>query len=72
MLIPSALRDCVCFIYANINGEAKPVGTAFFLIIPVTEQVGTVILVTALHVIAKIQQKSDGNWSGRGWPVMLM
>jgi hypothetical protein len=49
----------VCFVYANINGEAKPVGTAFFLSLPIRDNLTTVIVVTALHVIAKIQEKSD-------------
>ena len=53
------MRDCVCFIYANINGQAKPVGTAFFLSFPIRDNLVTVIVVTALHVISKIQQKSD-------------
>jgi hypothetical protein len=59
MLIPPSMRDCVCFIYANINGEAKPAGTAFFLFVPVRGNVGAIVVVTALHVIAKIQQRSD-------------
>jgi hypothetical protein len=53
------MRDCVCFVYANINGEAKPVGTAFFLAIPLTEKLCSVIVVSALHVVANVQQKSD-------------
>lgn len=53
------MRDCVCFIYANIKGQARPVGTAFFVSLPIREHLVTVIVVTALHVIAKIQQHSD-------------
>lgn len=53
------MRDCVCFIYANIKGQAKPVGTAFFLALPIRDHLVTVVVVTALHVIAKIQQHSD-------------
>jgi hypothetical protein len=53
------MRDCVCFIYANIEGKAKPAGTAFFLFLPMRGNVGAIVLVTALHVIAKIQQRSD-------------
>jgi hypothetical protein len=59
MLIPPAMRDCVCFMYAKINGNAKPVGTAFFLALPIRENLVTVIVVTALHVVAKVEEKSD-------------
>lgn len=53
------MRDCVCFVYATIKGETKPVGTAFFLALPVRDDITTVIVVTALHVISKIQERSD-------------
>jgi hypothetical protein len=46
-------------VYANIKGEAKPVGTAFFLSLPVTEKMSTIVVVSALHVIAEVQQHSD-------------
>jgi hypothetical protein len=53
------MTDCVCFVYANIKGECKPVGTAFFLAIPISDTHDAIALVTALHVVAKIQQRSD-------------
>jgi hypothetical protein len=53
------MRDCVCFVYANVNGEPKPVGTAFFLFIPIRGTTGTIVVVTALHVIAKIQENTE-------------
>jgi hypothetical protein len=59
MLIPSSLRECVCFVYAKINGEAKPVGTAFFLSVPLTEKLCSIVVVSALHIIANIQEQSD-------------
>jgi hypothetical protein len=40
MFIPPSKRDCVCFVYANIKGEAKPVGTALFPQLPVNEKLG--------------------------------
>jgi hypothetical protein len=58
MLIPSVMRDCVCFVYAKMKGELRPVGTAFFMALPFG-QMQAVIVVTALHVVAKIQQESD-------------
>jgi hypothetical protein len=53
------MRDCVCFVYAKINGEVRPAGTAFFMFVPIRGQVGSIIVVTALHVVAKIEQISD-------------
>ncbi len=60
MYIQPEFRDSVCFIYVRIQGQEKPVGTAFFISIPVGNTGHeTVMLVTALHVIANIQFKSD-------------
>lgn len=50
----------MCFVYANIGGEFKPVGTAFFLGLPIKGVMWTVV-VTALHVVANAQTHStDG------------
>ncbi|SIJ61474.1 Uncharacterised protein [Mycobacteroides abscessus subsp. bolletii] len=58
MLISPVYRDCVCFVYGTFGGEPKPVGTAFFLGVS-TPPVRWLVVVTALHVVANIQQKSD-------------
>jgi hypothetical protein len=58
VLVPSWFRDCVCFVYANMKGKLQPVGTAFFMALPVGAM-QTVIVATALHVVANIQQNSD-------------
>jgi hypothetical protein len=52
------MRQCVCFVYANMDGELKPVGTAFFLGI-MNPPVRWIVVVTALHVVANAQAKSD-------------
>src|SRR4051812_15907629 len=52
------MRQCVCFVYANMGGEPKPVGTAFFLGI-MDPPVRWIVVVTALHVVANAQAKSD-------------
>jgi hypothetical protein len=58
--IQPEMRQCVCFVYANTRGELKPVGTAFFLGLPVKGVIFTVV-VTALHVVANAQAYStDG------------
>jgi hypothetical protein len=59
VLIPTFIRDSVCFVYAYFKGEATPVGTAFFMFVPLRGQVGAIVVVTALHVVAKIAQRSD-------------
>lgn len=60
MFVQPEFRESVCFIYATINEQEKPVGTAFFVSMPIGDTGReTVMLVTALHVIANIQQKSD-------------
>jgi hypothetical protein len=56
--LPPAYRDCVCFVYANMKGEFRPVGTAFFLGIGLPPVMWTVV-VTALHVVANSQAQSD-------------
>lgn len=52
------MRDCVCFVYGKFGGTMQPVGTAFFVAIPVGAN-QTAIVVTDLHVIADIEEKSD-------------
>lgn len=60
VFIQPEMRQCVCFVYANMGGELKPVGTAFFLGLPVKGVMWTVV-VTALHVVANAQMRStDG------------
>ncbi|OPX05531.1 hypothetical protein [Mycobacterium sp. AT1] len=60
MYVQPEFRDSVCFIYARIKEQEKPVGTAFFVSMPIgTTGHETVMLVTALHVISNIQLKSD-------------
>jgi len=49
MNIQPEVLHCVCFIYATIKGVRKPVGTAFFMTIPIGESgQETFILATAL------------------------
>jgi hypothetical protein len=58
--IQPEIRQCVCFVYANMRNGLKPVGTAFFLGLPVNGLIWTVA-VTALHVVANAQTCStDG------------
>jgi NADPH:quinone reductase-like Zn-dependent oxidoreductase len=53
--LPPAMRECVCFLYADMGGELKPIGTAFFLDFPV-DGVHWTFVVTALHVVANAQK----------------
>jgi len=48
----------VCFVYANMGGVSKPVGTAFFLCISLAP-VKWIVVVTALHVVNGVQARSD-------------
>ena len=62
MLVAPQLRECVCFVCGDFGGERKPVGTAFFFGITAAgshPQSWTPFVITALHVIAEVQQKSD-------------
>lgn len=60
MLFAPHIRDSVCFVYANMKGVLKPKGTAFFVALPIGETgLDTTIIVTALHVVAKIEAQSD-------------
>ncbi len=53
------MTDCVCFVYAKIDdGEAKPVGTAFFMAMPIADKGDAIVVVTALHVISNIEQRN--------------
>jgi hypothetical protein len=58
MNIPPAMTDCVCFVYAEIDGKARPVGTAFFMAMPIADKGDAIVVVTALHVIANIEQRN--------------
>lgn len=54
------MRQSVCFVCANIGGDLKPVGTAFFFSLA-TPPVQWLFVVTALHVVSNVQLKSaDG------------
>ncbi len=60
VVVPPAIRECVCFAYAMHKGELRPIGTAFFVGIPLgdTERFGCVV-VTALHIVAKAREQED-------------
>jgi hypothetical protein len=60
MLVPNTVRECVCFAYIQYRGKLRPVGTAFFLGIPMGEtgRFGCVV-VTAMHVVAKARECAD-------------
>jgi hypothetical protein len=51
------MRQCVRFVCANIDGELKPVGTAFFFCIT-NPPIRWIFVVTALHVVANVQKQS--------------
>lgn len=51
------MRQCVCFVCANVDGELKPVGTAFFFCIT-NPPIRWIFVVTALHVVANVQKQS--------------
>jgi hypothetical protein len=60
MLVPTTIRECVCFAYAGAAERSRPVGTAFFLGIPMgsTDRFGCVV-VTAFHVVAKARERGE-------------
>lgn len=58
MNIPPAMTDSVCFVYATIDGKTRPVGTAFFMAMPIADKGDAIVVVTALHVIANIEQRN--------------
>lgn len=57
MMVPPAIRECVCFAYIDSELGLRPVGTAFFLGIPMgdTGRFGCLV-VTAMHVVAKARE----------------
>jgi hypothetical protein len=57
MYVQPEMRQSVCFVCANIGGELKPVGTAFFFSIS-TPPVNWLFVVTALHVVSNVQLKN--------------
>lgn len=61
MLIPRHILKCVCFICAYGPAGPIPVGTGFFMAVPVETKTGTrriAVVVTALHVISEIETNS--------------
>lgn len=61
MRVPDRMRKSVVFLYCTHKGERKAAGTAFFAGYPIPDYPQKIIpvLMTAKHVIAEIQQKSD-------------
>ena len=60
MVVPTTIRECVCFAYAAAGERSRPVGTAFFLGIPMgsTDRFGCVV-VTAFHIVAKARERGE-------------
>lgn len=58
MLIPKKSIDCVCFVCTERDGEYVPVGTGFFLGVPIGDPKSptwVAVVVTALHVLNGIE-----------------
>ena len=59
MQIPKEVRDCVAFVCYKITNEIRLAGTAFFIGVKLEgTEFSSVYLVTAKHIIDKIQKES--------------
>lgn len=62
MRVPDEVRDCCCFIYSNVDGKHKLVGTGFFIGEKYAEDspeyLRWVDLVTARHVVEETRKRA--------------
>ena len=61
MRVPETMRKSVVFLYCTVNGQMRPAGTGFLTGYPIPghQDSHLPLLMTAQHVIAGIQLKSD-------------
>jgi hypothetical protein len=59
--VPDEIRNCVCFIHAFLKGELRPIGTAFFIGVPLNDPQTNwaPFVVTARHVLIAARTKGD-------------
>jgi len=56
MLVPDEIRECVTFVYCNEGGVRRPIGTAFFVAIPIKgSDRAWGFTVTAAHLLRRIE-----------------